>query len=55
VVRRNVDLGPQESGDWVILGGLQAGDRVIVDGWHMVRPGQQVNAQPAPPMTPPAR
>ncbi|HEY2256111.1 MAG TPA: efflux RND transporter periplasmic adaptor subunit [Variovorax sp.] len=55
VVRRNVELGPQESGDWVILGGLQAGDRVIVDGWHMVRPGQQVNAQPAPPMTPPAR
>ena len=48
VVRRNVELGAQEAGQWVVASGLQPGDRVIVDGWHMVRPGQPVNAQPAP-------
>ncbi len=48
VVRRNVELGPQEAGQWVVASGLQPGDKVIVDGWHMVRPGQAVNAQPAP-------
>jgi len=45
VVRRNVQLGAQEQGDWVVLHGLEPGERVIVDGWHKVRPGQKVNAQ----------
>ena len=34
--------------EWVVLDGLKPGDRVIADGWQKVRPGQKVNAQPAP-------
>ncbi|SEB20268.1 membrane fusion protein, multidrug efflux system [Variovorax sp. YR216] len=48
VQRREVKVGAQEGGDWVVLDGLQPGDKVIVDGWHKVRPGQKVNPQPAP-------
>lgn len=46
VVRRNVVLGPQEAGQWVVKDGLEAGERVIVDGWQRVQPGQRVEAQP---------
>jgi membrane fusion protein (multidrug efflux system) len=52
VVRRNVGLGEQEEGEWVIRDGLKPGERVIVDGWHKVQPGQRVNAQPAPASSP---
>lgn len=55
VVRRNVEVGAQAQGEWVILGGLQPGEQVIVDGWHKVRPGQKVTAQPAPPPSSTAR
>lgn len=48
VVRRNVELGAQAQGEWVVLGGLAPGEQVIVDGWHKVRPGQKVTAQPVP-------
>ena len=48
VVRRNVEVGTQEQGEWVVLGGLAPGEQVIVDGWHKVRPGQKVTAQPVP-------
>ncbi|RAR57935.1 membrane fusion protein (multidrug efflux system) [Paraburkholderia unamae] len=47
VVRRNVVLGPQEAGQWVVKDGLEPGERVIVDGWQRVQPGQRVDAQPA--------
>ncbi|MEM5318118.1 efflux RND transporter periplasmic adaptor subunit [Paraburkholderia sp. JHI869] len=46
VVRRNVVLGPQEAGQWVVKDGLEPGERVIVDGWQRVQPGQRVDAQP---------
>jgi membrane fusion protein (multidrug efflux system) len=55
VVRREVKVGAQEDGQWVVLDGLKPGDQVIVDGWHKVRPGQKVNAQPAPPAAPATR
>ncbi|RQH05785.1 efflux RND transporter periplasmic adaptor subunit [Paraburkholderia dinghuensis] len=48
VVRRDVQLGDQEGGLWVVRDGLKSGERVIVDGWSRVQPGQRVNAQPAP-------
>ncbi|HEY4295034.1 MAG TPA: efflux RND transporter periplasmic adaptor subunit [Paraburkholderia sp.] len=48
VVRRNVDLGDQENGQWIVRDGLKSGERVIVDGWGNVQPGQRVNAQPVP-------
>ncbi|MFT0170015.1 efflux RND transporter periplasmic adaptor subunit [Paraburkholderia mimosarum] len=46
VVRRNVVLGPQEEGQWVVKDGLEPGERVIVDGWQRVQPGQRVDAHP---------
>jgi len=55
VQRREVKVGTQEEGEWVILDGLQPGDKVIVDGWHKVRPGQKVNPQPAPGSAPTTR
>ncbi|MDM0077082.1 efflux RND transporter periplasmic adaptor subunit [Variovorax sp. J2P1-59] len=55
VVRRNITVGGQEAGEWVVLDGLQPGEQVIVDGWHKVRPGQKVTAQPAPASLPTAR
>ena len=48
VVRRNVDLGEQEGGQWIVRDGLKTGERVIVDGWGNVQPGQRVDAQPVP-------
>lgn len=42
VVRRTVELGGQMGGQWVIPSGLRPGDRVIVDGWMKVQPGQKV-------------
>jgi membrane fusion protein (multidrug efflux system) len=33
--------------DWIVEGGLQAGDRVIVEGIDKVRPGAIVKAVPA--------
>jgi len=44
VVTTTRTLGNQ----WVVNGGLQAGERVIVAGLQKVRPGMTVNAVPAP-------
>jgi membrane fusion protein (multidrug efflux system) len=46
VVRRNVVLGPQQDAQWVVKDGLAPGERVIVDGWQKVQPGQRVDARP---------
>jgi membrane fusion protein (multidrug efflux system) len=46
-VRQPVALAGQANGRWVVQSGLSSGDKVIVDGWHKVRPGQHVTAQPA--------
>jgi membrane fusion protein (multidrug efflux system) len=39
---RIVDTGPAISDQWVVTGGLKAGERVIVDGLQNVRPGATV-------------
>ncbi|HYG45056.1 MAG TPA: efflux RND transporter periplasmic adaptor subunit [Bordetella sp.] len=39
---RQVEIGEQQGGHWVVRQGLDSGDRVVVDGWHKVRPGQRV-------------
>ncbi len=44
---RTVTLGGQTGSRWVIRSGLKAGERVIVDGWQKVQPGQKVQARPA--------
>ena len=46
VARRNVTLGQREGIDWVVLSGLEEGDRVIVHGIQKVRPGMPVTASP---------
>lgn len=47
---RPVKTGDWQGKDWVILGGLQAGDKVIVDNLIKVRPGMPV--APNPPAQP---
>ncbi|MEM1410819.1 MAG: efflux RND transporter periplasmic adaptor subunit [Pseudomonadota bacterium] len=46
VARRNVTLGQQEGVAWVVLDGLDEGDRVIVNGIQKVRSGMTVTATP---------
>ena len=46
VARRNVTLGQQEGVDWVVLEGLEEGDRVVVNGIQKIRPGTEVAPSP---------
>ena len=49
VAQRDVKVGGQQNGRWVILGGLKAGEQVMVDGFQklqMVPPGTAVKAVP---------
>jgi len=48
VARKNVTLGQREGTRWVVESGLEAGDRVIVNGVQKVRPGMQVTASEMP-------
>jgi membrane fusion protein (multidrug efflux system) len=42
VSSRRVEIGEMRGGSWMVLNGLEAGDRVIVDGVQKVQPGQPV-------------
>jgi membrane fusion protein, multidrug efflux system len=42
---RPVQLGGQLGDSWIIRGGLRPGERVIIDGWQKVRPGQKVDVR----------
>jgi membrane fusion protein, multidrug efflux system len=44
--QRPVIVGEWQENDWFIYSGLQAGDRVVVDGGLTLRPGAPVNAHP---------
>jgi membrane fusion protein (multidrug efflux system) len=46
---RPVTLGPLKGEAWVVLRGLTAGERVIVDGLQKAQPGKPVRAAPAQP------
>ena len=49
--QRTVKVGGSQGGDWVILSGLAAGERVVVDGFQKMMPGAPVNPVPwAPPV-----
>ena len=50
--RRIVSLGGRHDGEWVVRSGLKPGDKLIVDGWQRVRPGQKVAPRPVPPGAP---
>lgn len=54
VVVRTIKLGEKVDKDVVVLEGLSAGERVIVEGMQKVRPGSQVNPQIAGVSTPTA-
>jgi membrane fusion protein, multidrug efflux system len=43
---RNVVLGDHAGTNWIVEQGLKPGDRVIVDGLMMLRPGAPVSPQP---------
>lgn len=47
VVPRTLVTAGTRGADWVVDGGLEAGDRVIVQGTEKVHPGMQVKAVPA--------
>ncbi|HSF08431.1 MAG TPA: efflux RND transporter periplasmic adaptor subunit [Nitrospirales bacterium] len=43
---REVDATGWRGGDWLIEEGLQPGERVVVEGFHRIQPGVQVNPVP---------
>lgn len=48
---RTLKLGPQIDGMYVVQEGLNAGERIVVDGLQRVRPSMKVRAQEAPAST----
>ena len=46
---KSVKLGPRTGSDWIVDGGLEAGEKVVVEGLQKVRAGSKVVAKPAPP------
>ena len=55
VVQRPVTVGEWIGKDWIILEGLQAGDKVVIDNLIKLTPGKAINPQPAqPPASPDA-
>lgn len=49
-----IEVGGLSGSDWLIRKGLEAGDRIIVNGLQKVRPGAEVNPVPAPVVAQPA-
>ena len=43
---RTIKAARTVGADWLVTGGLRAGDKVIMEGAIMLRPGMPVNAQP---------
>ncbi|MCA9421844.1 MAG: efflux RND transporter periplasmic adaptor subunit, partial [Nitrospira sp.] len=43
---REVDATGWRGGDWLIEEGLQPGERIVVEGFHRIQPGVQVNPVP---------
>jgi multidrug efflux system membrane fusion protein len=46
-VWREVTLGGTANGQRIVASGLEAGERIVVDGLQRVRPGMQLDPQPA--------
>ncbi|KWT72990.1 RND efflux system, membrane fusion protein CmeA [Hyphomicrobium sulfonivorans] len=47
---RDVKLGSAVDGEWIVEAGLQAGERIVVDGAQKVKPGDKVVAEPWKPI-----
>ena len=63
VQKRMLEVSQTVGSNWLVKGGIAAGDRVIVEGLQYARPGQKANAvafqdprqaKPAAPTVPPA-
>ncbi len=52
---RVLNTGAAVGDKWLVLGGLNPGDRVIVEGLQRVKPGDRVHAVPAGSPSPPAQ
>ncbi|TCM17889.1 membrane fusion protein (multidrug efflux system) [Novosphingobium sp. PhB165] len=56
VTARTIRLGTLLGKEWIVMSGLRAGERIIVDGWAKLRPGQKAvdaaQAQKAAPQQP---
>lgn len=50
---RQIELGDMRGGDWVVRGGLEPGQTIIVDGWQSVRNGAEVRTRPYQPSNTP--
>lgn len=49
VAVRPIKTGPLSGNNWVVLEGLQSGERVVVDGVQKIRPGAKVRPVPMAP------
>lgn len=47
VEQRFIEVGRTVGDQWLVLSGLSAGDRLVVEGLQKIRPGAQVTAVPA--------
>ena len=47
VAARKIEVGQLQGGSWVVLDGLEAGDRVVVDGLQKIQPGSPVRVAAA--------
>lgn len=43
---KNINLGPQAGDMWIVESGLQAGDKIVVDGLQRIRSGMTVTPSP---------
>jgi membrane fusion protein (multidrug efflux system) len=46
VAPRNIKVGGEQAGQWVVLDGLKAGEQVVVDGFQKMRPDAPVKPVP---------
>ena len=51
VTPRQITLGRLLDGRWMVASGVRAGERIVVDGWNKVQPGQKVQISPQRPAT----
>ena len=47
---RSVQIGGSRDGQWLVTGGQQAGEQVIVDGFQKIRPKAPVKPVPWKPL-----
>lgn len=45
-ITRQIELGEMRGSSWVVRSGLEAGDRIVVEGWQGIRSGAKVRTRP---------